>query len=217
MDSARSGFLDFGGLESMAEGEEGESPPKKGQPSTADSPAKKQARELDFAAIIDVVSSSDEDSLDHLNSSPTAPPRPLPALPVNPQSSKSRPRYTIDVNGGTYQKQQQCQCKGKNTKCLNMNCGCFASGVVCCGCNCVNCYNNMDNESVRGKAIMATLKHNRNAFRPRIAGSPYVDDMLDSAASFGEVSSSSKDSLDHPNSSLVAPPPLLAAPFLCLL
>ncbi|XP_038991504.1 protein tesmin/TSO1-like CXC 5 [Hibiscus syriacus] len=52
-------------------------------------------------------------------------------------------------------------------------CECFASGIYCDGCNCVNCYNNVENETARRDAIEATLERNPNAFRPKIASSPH--------------------------------------------
>lgn len=51
-------------------------------------------------------------------------------------------------------------------------CECFAAGIYCDGCNCVNCCNNAENESVRHDAVEATLERNPNAFRPKIASSP---------------------------------------------
>ncbi|PNX92635.1 protein tesmin/TSO1-like CXC 5-like, partial [Trifolium pratense] len=51
-------------------------------------------------------------------------------------------------------------------------CECFASGIYCDGCNCVNCFNNVDNEAARREAVEATLERNPNAFRPKIASSP---------------------------------------------
>lgn len=52
-------------------------------------------------------------------------------------------------------------------------CECFASGIYCEGCNCMNCHNNVENEAARSEAIDATLERNPNAFRPKIAGSPH--------------------------------------------
>lgn len=52
-------------------------------------------------------------------------------------------------------------------------CECFASGVYCDGCNCVNCHNNVENEAARREAVEATLERNPNAFRPKIANSPH--------------------------------------------
>lgn len=52
-------------------------------------------------------------------------------------------------------------------------CECFASGSYCNGCNCVNCQNNLENESARQEAITGTLERNPDAFKPKIAGSPH--------------------------------------------
>ncbi|XP_028806543.1 protein tesmin/TSO1-like CXC 5 isoform X2 [Neltuma alba] len=52
-------------------------------------------------------------------------------------------------------------------------CECFASGIYCEGCNCVNCFNNVENDAVRREAVEATLERNPNAFRPKIASSPH--------------------------------------------
>lgn len=52
-------------------------------------------------------------------------------------------------------------------------CECFASGVYCDGCNCVNCHNNVENEAARREAVEATLERNPTAFRPKIASSPH--------------------------------------------
>lgn len=52
-------------------------------------------------------------------------------------------------------------------------CECFASGRYCDGCNCVNCCNNRENESVRQSAVEAILERNPNAFRPKIQVSSF--------------------------------------------
>lgn len=63
---------------------------------------------------------------------------------------------------------------GANFHCvLSRYCECFASGIYCDGCNCVNCYNNVENEAARREAVEATLERNPNAFRPKIASSPH--------------------------------------------
>lgn len=64
---------------------------------------------------------------------------------------------------------KQCNCK--NSRCLKLYCECFASGRYCEGCNCSQCCNNHENESVRQSAVEAILERNPNAFRPKIAGS----------------------------------------------
>ncbi|XP_006287605.2 protein tesmin/TSO1-like CXC 7 [Capsella rubella] len=67
---------------------------------------------------------------------------------------------------------QQKHCNCKNSKCLKLYCECFASGSYCNGCNCLNCHNNLENESSRQEAITAILERNPDAFKPKIAGSP---------------------------------------------
>ncbi|XP_077228856.1 protein tesmin/TSO1-like CXC 5 [Tasmannia lanceolata] len=117
---------------------------------------KKLARQLDFTAA--VVSEP--------------PLRPSLPIVVKPESPRSQPRPIFDIKDGTPKKQKQCNCK--NSRCLKLYCECFASGVYCDGCNCVNCYNNVDNEAARHRAVEATLERNPNAFRPKIAGSPHA-------------------------------------------
>ena len=52
-------------------------------------------------------------------------------------------------------------------------CECFAAGIYCDGCNCLNCHNNVDNEVARQSAIGAILERNPNAFRPKVTSSPH--------------------------------------------
>ncbi|XP_052183549.1 protein tesmin/TSO1-like CXC 5 isoform X2 [Diospyros lotus] len=87
-----------------------------------------------------------------------------------PESPEMRSR-TNEVKDSTPKKQKQCNCK--HSKCLKLYCECFASGTYCEGCNCVNCHNNVENESARREAVEATLERNPNAFRPKIASSPH--------------------------------------------
>lgn len=46
----------------------------------------------------------------------------------------------------------------------NRYCECFASGIYCDGCNCVNCYNKKENEADRKEAIEAILERKPDAF-----------------------------------------------------
>ncbi|XP_022732045.1 protein tesmin/TSO1-like CXC 5 [Durio zibethinus] len=89
---------------------------------------------------------------------------------VKPESPTSKPRPN-ELKDGTPKKQKQCNCK--HSRCLKLYCECFASGIYCDGCNCVNCYNNVENEAARRDAVEATLERNPNAFRPKIASSPH--------------------------------------------
>ncbi|XP_010438363.1 PREDICTED: protein tesmin/TSO1-like CXC 5 [Camelina sativa] len=89
----------------------------------------------------------------------------------NPESPIARPRPIVEARDGTPQKKKQCNCK--HSRCLKLYCECFASGTYCDGCNCVNCFNNVDNEPARREAVEATLDRNPFAFRPKIASSPH--------------------------------------------
>ncbi|KAL5079706.1 hypothetical protein RYX36_008127 [Vicia faba] len=140
-----------------------------------DAPAKKLARQLDFNATM-------EQSKPQLQTTTVTVQKPVPILPMppmglhasvrvgKPESPKPRPRPNFEMKEGTPKKQKQCNCK--HSKCLKLYCECFASGIYCDGCNCANCFNNVDNEAARREAVEATLERNPNAFRPKIASSP---------------------------------------------
>ncbi|CAH8274987.1 unnamed protein product [Arabidopsis lyrata] len=101
-----------------------------------------------------------------------------------PESPKARgPRPIVEGRDGTPQKKKQCNCK--HSRCLKLYCECFASGTYCDGCNCVNCFNNVDNEPARREAVEATLERNPFAFRPKIASSPHG--VRDKREDIGEV------------------------------
>ncbi|XP_068483977.1 protein tesmin/TSO1-like CXC 5 [Phaseolus vulgaris] len=96
---------------------------------------------------------------------------PVKVLPVvKPDSPRSQPRFNVESKDTNPKKQKQCNCK--NSRCLKLYCECFAAGIYCDGCNCVNCHNNVDNEAARQEAVGITLERNPNAFRPKIASSP---------------------------------------------
>lgn len=94
-----------------------------------------------------------------------------PIRPAKIESPKARPRQNVEIKDGTPKKQKQCNCK--HSRCLKLYCECFASGIYCDGCNCVNCHNNVENEAARRDAVETTLERNPNAFRPKIASSPH--------------------------------------------
>uniref|UniRef100_A0A7N1A7I6 CRC domain-containing protein n=1 Tax=Kalanchoe fedtschenkoi TaxID=63787 RepID=A0A7N1A7I6_KALFE len=99
-------------------------------------------------------------------------PVPRPPYPIAQfESAQAQPNIKVEVKDVTPKKQKQCNCK--NSKCLKLYCECFAAGVHCDGCNCTNCYNNIEHESVRQEAVTAALDRNPNAFRPKIANSPH--------------------------------------------
>ncbi|XP_058074317.1 protein tesmin/TSO1-like CXC 5 [Magnolia sinica] len=138
--------------------------------SASDFQPKKLARQLDFTAFCGGAAAA------AVVSEPL-PPQPalrplLPAAVVKPELPRPQPQPSFEGKDGTPKKQKQCNCK--HSKCLKLYCECFASGVYCDGCNCVNCYNNPDNDAARQEAIELTLERNPNAFRPKIASSPHV-------------------------------------------
>ncbi|XP_059395859.1 protein lin-54 homolog [Carassius carassius] len=59
-------------------------------------------------------------------------------------------------------------CNCTRSQCLKLYCDCFANGEFCNNCNCVNCFNNLDHESERLKAIKSCLDRNPVAFKPKI-------------------------------------------------
>ncbi|AES76818.2 putative transcription factor Tesmin family [Medicago truncatula] len=151
-----------------------------------DVPSKKLARQLDFNAMLMEQSKPQQQVVTQGSVMVQKPvgvgglPMPVPAqvqtlqhssVRVGKQESpKPRSRPNFEVKEGTPKKQRQCNCK--HSKCLKLYCECFASGIYCDGCNCVNCFNNVDNEAARREAVEATLERNPNAFRPKIASSP---------------------------------------------
>ncbi|XAR67014.1 hypothetical protein NMG60_11013423 [Bertholletia excelsa] len=187
----------------MEKGEGRVIPPKKVHSETSvsaastslDFPAKKLARQLDFTGVSGS-SVAPPVVLPEHPQQPAAQPQPLrpqpPTLPqsqqkppvipmqsqpvpsirpVKPESPRVRARTNAEVKESTPKKQKQCNCK--HSRCLKLYCECFASGVYCDGCNCVNCHNNVDNDAARREAVEVTLERNPNAFRPKIASSPH--------------------------------------------
>ncbi|XP_007447599.1 PREDICTED: protein lin-54 homolog isoform X2 [Lipotes vexillifer] len=77
----------------------------------------------------------------------------LPFNGIMPSESASRPR-------------KPCNCT--KSLCLKLYCDCFANGEFCNNCNCTNCYNNLEHENERQKAIKACLDRNPEAFKPKI-------------------------------------------------
>lgn len=59
-------------------------------------------------------------------------------------------------------------CNCTKSLCLKLYCDCFANGEFCHMCNCMNCFNNLDKEEERQRAIRNCLERNPNAFRPKI-------------------------------------------------
>ncbi|XP_058833187.1 protein lin-54 homolog [Topomyia yanbarensis] len=73
-------------------------------------------------------------------------------------------------------KKRPCNCT--KSQCLKLYCDCFANGEFCYNCNCRDCYNNLDNEEERQKAIRATLERNPSAFKPKVCAVSAAEDSL---------------------------------------
>ncbi|KAJ7965973.1 Protein tesmin/TSO1-like CXC 5 [Quillaja saponaria] len=86
-------------------------------------------------------------------------------------SPRSRSHCNTEAKDYTPKKQKHCNCR--NSRCLKLYCECFAAGIYCDGCNCINCHNNVENEAARQEAVGVTLERNPNAFRPKIASSSH--------------------------------------------
>ncbi|XP_020572260.1 protein tesmin/TSO1-like CXC 5, partial [Phalaenopsis equestris] len=87
-----------------------------------------------------------------------------------PESPQTRSKPLFEMKDGMPTRKKNCNCK--HSRCLKLYCECFASGVHCDGCNCANCFNNVENEVARHEAVEAILERNPNAFRPKIGNSP---------------------------------------------
>ncbi|RNA28194.1 lin-54 -like protein [Brachionus plicatilis] len=60
-------------------------------------------------------------------------------------------------------------CNCTKSMCLKLYCDCFAQGSFCVDCNCVNCFNTLDHEEERNKAIKMVLERNPQAFQSKIS------------------------------------------------
>lgn len=61
-------------------------------------------------------------------------------------------------------------CNCEKSRCIKLYCECYANGVYCDGCNCVDCLNTPNHEDSRKMAIQTTLEKNPGAFQPKISG-----------------------------------------------
>lgn len=59
-------------------------------------------------------------------------------------------------------------CNCTKSQCLKLYCECFANSEFCHECNCCNCFNNIQHEDERVRAIKSCLERNPNAFHPKI-------------------------------------------------
>ncbi|KAI2494967.1 cation transmembrane transporter [Fragilaria crotonensis] len=97
------------------------------------------------------------------------PAQPNPNLPT-PTSAHRPPRVasTPSEKSTVSSSDRRNPCNCKKSKCLKLYCECFAAELVCDGCNCNDCRNNIEHEDIRNKAMKDTRAKNPNAFKPRI-------------------------------------------------
>ncbi|XP_051865532.1 protein lin-54 homolog [Pristis pectinata] len=86
-------------------------------------------------------------------------------------TSNIQTQAKLPINGSTTSEsgsrpRKPCNCT--KSQCLKLYCDCFANGEFCNSCNCTNCFNNLDHEAERLKAIKACLDRNPEAFKPKI-------------------------------------------------
>ncbi|XP_021922327.1 protein lin-54 homolog isoform X3 [Zootermopsis nevadensis] len=86
------------------------------------------------------------------------------AEPHNQSRPSVATRTTLEPNG--IRPRKPCNCT--KSQCLKLYCDCFANGEFCHMCNCNNCFNNLEHEEDRQRAIKSCLERNPNAFRPKI-------------------------------------------------
>lgn len=89
-----------------------------------------------------------------------------------PNETTPAPEPNIEPNG--MRPRKPCNCT--KSQCLKLYCDCFANGEFCYMCNCMNCFNNLENEEHRNRAIKNCLERNPNAFRPKIGKSKDTGD-----------------------------------------
>ncbi|XP_076875223.1 protein lin-54 homolog [Brachyhypopomus gauderio] len=86
--------------------------------------------------------------------------------PTSLQTQARLPLNGLSTSDAASRPRKPCNCT--KSQCLKLYCDCFANGEFCNNCNCVNCFNNLDHESERLKAIKACLDRNPVAFKPKI-------------------------------------------------
>lgn len=100
---------------------------------------------------------------------PTVAKVPIPAKPATVKSNANETANMVtDLNLEANGMRPRKPCNCTKSQCLKLYCDCFANGEFCYLCNCMNCYNNLDNEEHRQRAIKSCLERNPNAFRPKI-------------------------------------------------
>lgn len=90
------------------------------------------------------------------------------SFPASPavQTPARLPLNGMSTAETTPRPRKPCNCT--KSQCLKLYCDCFANGEFCNSCNCNNCFNNLEHETERLKAIKTCLDRNPEAFKPKI-------------------------------------------------
>ncbi|XP_064536149.1 protein lin-54 homolog isoform X2 [Drosophila montana] len=102
----------------------------------------------------------------------TVPAKPLFDILKPPPTPAPAATAALDALGGSRRK--HCNCS--KSQCLKLYCDCFANGEFCQDCTCKDCFNNLDYEVKRERAIRSCLERNPSAFKPKITA-PNSGDM----------------------------------------
>lgn len=70
---------------------------------------------------------------------------------------------SISLSHTANRSRKHCNCT--KSQCLKLYCDCFASGEFCQNCNCKECFNTLEKEDERQKAIKICLERNPHAFK----------------------------------------------------
>ncbi|XP_017016937.3 protein lin-54 homolog isoform X2 [Drosophila kikkawai] len=122
------------------------------------------------------------------NTLPTLPTLPTKPPQVTKAAASGKPLFDIlkppstgagsgaaaDALAGMTSRRKHCNCS--KSQCLKLYCDCFANGEFCQDCTCKDCFNNLDYEVERERAIRSCLDRNPSAFKPKITA-PNSGDM----------------------------------------
>ncbi|KAH8254406.1 hypothetical protein KR032_009955, partial [Drosophila birchii] len=93
---------------------------------------------------------------------------------LKPASTGAGTTAATDALAGLTSRRKHCNCS--KSQCLKLYCDCFANGEFCQDCTCKDCFNNLDYEEERQRAIRSCLDRNPSAFKPKITA-PNSGDM----------------------------------------